>query len=212
MTQIIAFSGRKQSGKSTSSDYIHNIMSGKGISSKIYSFADPLKQDICMNMLGLTYAQCYGTDEDKNTLTSIKWSDIPGYEETWISRKDYDNSGYMTARQVMEVVGTNIFRKIKNSVWVDATINKINNEKPDIAIITDCRFPNEVNSILNNDGIVIRLTLDLFRSQSDSEKALDSDYYDWSNFSCIIHNNDMTEKEKNLSIKTFLEHKGLLTL
>ena len=35
---------------------------------KIYSFADPLKKDICMDMFGLTYEQCYGTDEEKNKL------------------------------------------------------------------------------------------------------------------------------------------------
>jgi hypothetical protein len=33
---------------------------------KIYNFADVLKQDICMNILGLEYDQCYGSDDEKN--------------------------------------------------------------------------------------------------------------------------------------------------
>ena len=75
MTYILSFSGRKQSGKSTSADYIislineHHIMLRENryelnMSCKIYSFADPLKQDICINILGLTYDQCYGSDEE----------------------------------------------------------------------------------------------------------------------------------------------------
>ena len=54
MTTIIAFAGRKQSGKTTCAQFVNNILSTLG-SVQIYNFADPLKQDICMNMLGLTY-------------------------------------------------------------------------------------------------------------------------------------------------------------
>ena len=72
MTHILSFSGRKQSGKSTSADYIISLITQTDIkirenrhelnmSYKIYSFADPLKQDICINILGLTYDQCYGS-------------------------------------------------------------------------------------------------------------------------------------------------------
>ena len=212
MTKIIAFSGRKQSGKSTGSEYTQLLMSNKNISSKIYSFADPLKMDICMNMLGLTYDQCYGSDEHKNTITSILWENIPGYDKSWEYRYDIDSSGFMTARQVMEVIGTDIFRRIKNSIWVDATLNKINNEKPDVAIIPDCRFPNEVNEILACDGYVIRLTLDPFGAMSKSESALDPENYSWSNFSIIIENGKMSIQEKESSILNFLQSKGILPL
>lgn len=42
-----------------------------------FSFADPLKS-IAMQLFGLTRKQCFGTDEDKNTLTDIIWKDMPG--------------------------------------------------------------------------------------------------------------------------------------
>ncbi|GAG82717.1 unnamed protein product [marine sediment metagenome] len=44
---------------------------------KLYSFASPLK-NLCMDILGLTHEQCYGTDDQKNTLTHLKWEDMPG--------------------------------------------------------------------------------------------------------------------------------------
>ena len=40
---------------------------------RIYGLADTLK-DLCIDILGLSYDQAYGTDEDKNSLTNISWS------------------------------------------------------------------------------------------------------------------------------------------
>ena len=173
--------------KIDTSDYIINQVYNK-ISpvAKIYSFADPLKQDICMNILGLTYDQCYGSDEDKNQLTDLVWPD--------------ENNRQMSARDVMQYIGTDIFRKVKPNVWVDATINRIKRDNPKIAIITDCRFPNEVQAIKNNGGKIVRLTKDPFQSDHISETILDSNVYDWSNFDYIIDNSNMTILEQCLSL------------
>lgn len=197
MTKIVAFSGRKQSGKTTGSHYVESLINNKGlpISYRIYNFADPLKEDICMNILGLTYEQCYGSDDDKNTMTNLVWE-----------------NEQLTARRAMEVIGTDIFRKLRSEVWVEATMRKIERDNIDLAIIPDCRFPNEVDTILNANGYVIRLELDPFNSQSNSEKALDRDKYDWSRFSLVINNSNLGLEEKNLQILDFLSNKGILPL
>ena len=205
MTYILSFSGRKQSGKSTSADYITSLINEYHImlrenryelnmSCKIYSFADPLKQDICINILGLTYDQCYGSDDDKNTMTDLWWDGVQ-----------------LTAREAMEIIGTKIFRVLKTNVWADATINKIKKENVDLAIISDCRFPNEVESVKNSGGINIRLDLDPFHSNSISENSLDQDVYDWSNFDIIIKNSKMTIEEKNKEILRFLYDYNILS-
>ena len=205
MTYILSFSGRKQSGKSTSADYIISLITQTDIkirenrhelnmSYKIYSFADPLKQDICINILGLTYDQCYGSDDDKNTMTDLWWDGVQ-----------------LTAREAMEIIGTKIFRALKTNVWADATINKIKKENVDLAIISDCRFPNEVEVVKNSGGINIRLDLDPFHSNSISENSLDQDVYDWSNFDIIIKNSKMTIEEKNKEILRFLYDYNILS-
>lgn len=206
MTKIIAFSGRKQSGKSTSGEYIKDLIySIKPTTSvKTYSFADPLKRDICINLLGLTEQQCYGSDEDKNSLTKIRWENMFGY--------DANSTGLMTAREVMEYVGTKIFRKIKNDIWVTATLKQIEKDKPDIALLLDNRFPNEVDPILEIGGYVIRLTRNPFHSTTEPEVALDPDKYDWNKFSCIIDNYDCTIDQKNYLIKRFLIKQGIISL
>ena len=196
MTHILSFSGRKQSGKSTSADYIISLINEHkfNMSYKIYSFADPLKQDICMNILGLTYDQCYGSDDDKNTMTDLWW-----------------DGAQLTAREAMEIIGTKIFRALKTNVWVDATINKIKKENVDLAIISDCRFPNEVGAVKNSGGLNIRLELDPFHSDAISENSLDQDVYDWSNFDIIIKNSKMTIEEKNREITRFLYDYNILS-
>lgn len=212
MTKILAFSGRKQSGKSSSGEFVQKLIqnTNASITCGLYSFADPLKQTICIDLLGLTEHQCYGSDDDKNSLTNIKWKSMPDYNISWTFSKDHDPSGFMTARQVMEFVGTRIFREIKQDIWVDATIRRIQKDSYDLAIILDTRFPDEVDAILNAGGYVIRLARDPFHSYSEPEIALDPDRYDWSKFSLIIDNTNMNEAGKNSLISKFITENNIL--
>lgn len=198
MTKIIAFAGRKQSGKTTCSWYIENLVFRDFQLShkcKIYNFADPLKKDICINILGLTYDQCYGDDNKKNELTNIVW-----------------NNTRLTAREVMQFVGTDIFRKMKQDVWASATITKIKNESIDIAIIADCRFPNEVEAVKNAGGYVIKLTRNPYNSDHESETALDETNYSNANFDLIINNAHLNIEQQNHEVHNFLKKKGILPL
>jgi hypothetical protein len=198
MTNIVAFAGRKQSGKTTCSEFLEKI--GNGIiypynSTKIYNFADPLKNDICINILGLTKNQCYGTDEQKNELVECYWE-----------------NKQLTAREVMQMVGTDMFRAMKNNVWSSATIRKIETDNPALAIVADCRFPNEVEAIKKVGGFVIKLTRNPHGSTHSSETALDIDNYDQSNFDLIIDNRTISIQQQNNILTLFLQEKGILPL
>jgi hypothetical protein len=190
---IIAFAGRKQSGKTTSAEFVSNLF-GQLSNTKIYNFADPLK-NLCIDILGLEYRQCYGSDEDKNQLVNCYW----------------DNK-QLTAREVLQIVGTDMFRNMQNHVWSNATIRQILRDQPDIAIIADCRFPNEVTAIKNVGGIVIKLSRNPHHSEHTSEIALDPDRYDQSLFDLVIDNDNMTITEQNKAIYEFLHFRGILPL
>ena len=191
---IIAFAGRKQSGKTTSCEFVQSLFTNK--KTKIYNFADPLKQ-LCIDIFGLTYNQCYGTDENKNELVDCYW---PGIDSK------------MTAREVLQYVGTDVFRAMQHNVWSSATIRFIQKEQPDIALIADCRFPNEVEAVKNAGGLVVKLNRNLYESTHASETALDATNYDQSNFDLTIANLNGGIDEKNNIIKNFLTHKGILQL
>lgn len=195
MTKIIAFAGRKQSGKTTCSEFIKNVVPNKSDDIKIYNFADALKQDICINILGLSYDQCYGDDQSKNMITDIKWNDK-----------------FLTAREVMQFVGTDIFRKMKEDVWTQATLTKIMKEQPKLAVIADCRFPNEVEAVKKHNGLVIKLTRNPFNSDHSSETALDINNYDHANFDIVITNHLLTVNHQNEVVYKFLKKKGFLPL
>lgn len=196
MTKIIAFAGRKQSGKTTCSEFVLKYYNGAiepFNGAKIYNFADPLKKDICMNILGLSYEQCYGEDIDKNKETDIVW-----------------NGRKLTAREVMQFVGTDIFRQMKHDVWAGATIKKIKQEQPELAIIADCRFPNEVEAVKNAGGLVIKLNRNPHNSDHASETALDENNYPIKNFDLVVYNENISIQEQNRTILTFLKNKRVL--
>jgi|688.fasta_scaffold00281_31 hypothetical protein len=193
-TKIIAFSGRKQSGKTICSEFLKGLLLSNGYSDvEIYNFADPLKEDICMNMFGLSYAQCYGEDHNKNELVDAYWEDKQ-----------------LTARDLMQLIGTDLFRKLNNNIWVNALINKIKKSKLQVVIVSDCRFPNEIEAIKNNGGIVFRLNRNPHKSEHISESILDACRYDWNNFNAIINNEHMTVREQYDKLKKLMLHFNVL--
>lgn len=163
---------------------------------KIYSFADPLKE-MCINVLGLTEAQCYGTEEEKNSLTDWIWEKVPFRIE--------GKSGFMTAREVMQYWGTEVFRKVDPNIWVKATMRKIEKDNPQWAVLCDVRFPNEANAILNTpEGHVVRFTRKVDNDTHRSEVALD----DYEKFSATVDNSEIDIHEKNANLYVALVELG----
>lgn len=210
MIKIIAFAGRKQSGKTSCCQFVQEqfdianqsatvLVSDHAIhnhnrASHIYNFADPLKK-MCMEILGLSYQQCYGSDEEKNELVNCIWS---------------ESGERMSAREVMQYLGTDIFRKMQHNVWADATIRKIQNDNIPLSLIADCRFPNEVEAVKSAGGLVIKLNRNLYNSQHDSETALDEDRYDNSKFDLIIDNRSLQISETHQLVLNYLQMKKVL--
>jgi hypothetical protein len=193
--KIIAFAGRKQSGKTTSAEFVKELYTGStGKNAKIYNFADPLK-NLCIDILGLEYKQCYGTDEDKNELVNCYW-----------------NNNQLSAREVLQIVGTEMFRTMQENVWSAATIRLISKENFPLSIIADCRFPNEVEAIKSVGGTVIKLNRNPYNSLHISEIALDAENYDQQIFDLIINNSDLNISQQNRIIHTFLLDQGILPL
>lgn len=190
---------------------------------KVYNFADMLKQEVCMKILGLTYEQCYGTDEQKNSLTVLNWEDMPGVisnkllwddisHTSLVDTMTYHTSGIMTAREVMQYVGTQIFRKMYADVWAASTLRRIVDEAAGYALITDCRFSNEVDAIQKAGGKVIRLTRDPHHDMHNSETALDKENFDWNKFDAVIDNANMTIEEQNVALYKVLKSWNMLPI
>ena len=117
---------------------------------KIYAFADVLKE-FAVDVLGLEHNQVYGTNEEKNSPTHLLWENMP----------TGNNKGPMTGREVLQYFGSDICRKMYENIWFDACIRRIRKDNPDLALISDVRFPNEIKCVQDEGGIVFGLPRDI---------------------------------------------------
>ena len=248
MTRILAFAGKKQSGKNSCCSFLHgyqmrsyHIVNDFGIDKsgnlvvdtlsvgadgeettskgvldvtrndlefgmwaaenmwpfvKHYSFASSLKE-IAHGLFGLTKKQCYGTDLDKNSPTWLKWEDMPGYKGK--------KKGRLTAREFLQFFGTDICRKIHPDIWTDRTLKSIREEDSLMAVISDCRFPNEAEAVRTAGGKIIKLTRGIDGDKHSSETSVDAIEYD-----TVIDNTDLSMMETNVEIISTLEGWGWL--
>lgn len=221
---LVGLIGKKCSGKTSICNFLQRNKTELGFTDvRKYSFAGPLKE-LCINILGLSPEQVYGTEEQKNSLTRYKWEDLPHYYEIKLNvlRNKYGTVnnlpslieedkiefpiGFMTAREVLQQVGTEIFRRMYCDIWAEACIRHILKDTENIldksgvlCLIDDMRFPNEVSVVKRTGGKTVKLTRDIYSGQDQhtSETMLDADKYDWSNFDAIIKNSELTLTQQN---------------
>lgn len=182
--RYIVLSGKKQVGKDTAAGMIRRVLENEGKRVAEFAFAKPLK-DMCVQILGISREGAYGTDAQKNALSHIVWDGMPPavrmkYAKVPDTTVGVSNgmiyasprSGPMTNREVLQVIGTDIFRSIYNDVWAKAPFNI--EWDVDIVILTDCRFPNEKSVTEESGGVIIRLERITGLSDNHiSETALD---------------------------------------
>lgn len=200
--RLIGISGRKQSGKSSSADFLLKNLHKRVM---IRNFSDSLKEIVWLSFdyghnTVETFRQLYATDESKKHILPCGHS----------------------VRYLLQYIGTDIFRKLDHDCWINAFGKwKEHYKYKDCIIIADVRFPNEVKYIQSKGGIVIRLLRTPFpEDKHESETALDiieqydSSLYDSTqdddmlHFNATIDNRNMTLEEKNLSVLNTVE--GLL--
>ena len=200
---IIGIAGAKSSGKSTLANHLFyqliDISKTSPPSCKIFNWADALK-DFCINILGLSYEMCHGNEDHKNVLTRYSWDKMPMEVRMNNSQNNIPRTGFMTARNVMQVVGTDIIRKFfSDDIWINATVSKMNIVNPLVALIADTRFKAEVNALLDlPDTYLIYLKRNPYKDNHWGEKDLeDYDFSIWGERFLEIDNSNMKEQDKN---------------
>jgi hypothetical protein len=130
---IIGFTGRKYHGKDTAAKQLINV------GYKPMSFAEPIK-DVAKLLFGFSENQVNGNQKE-----------------------ELDSRWNITPREVVQFIGTELFREqiqrllpnIGDEFWVKSLENRI--PKDTNVVITDVRFPNEVEMIHRLGGKVIRV-------------------------------------------------------
>lgn len=129
MKKIVGLTGLKGSGK----DEVANIIS-RNYGHVRVAFADPLK-DVIKTIFGVTEEEL--TDRVKKEKVLDRWP-------------------YCSPRQLLQFIGTDMFRAYYPGVWVKAWQNRVMSiDAPVVA--SDVRFVDEADLIRSMGGLIIRV-------------------------------------------------------
>ena len=137
---IIGVVGLIGAGKDTMADYLVNIHQFRR-----ESFANTLKDAV---------SAVFGWDRDLlegRTRHSREWREQ--VDAWWADRL---NMPELTPRWVLQYWGTEVMRRgFHDDIWIASIENKIRNSSDNV-VLSDCRFPNEIASIRNAGGRIVR--------------------------------------------------------
>jgi hypothetical protein len=128
-TKIVGLGYKARQGKTFVADA---MKAAGGDRVKLYAFAEELK----------TFCR------DHHDELFATYPDVPK------TQKDDPIYGYTA---MLQHYGTNVVRAANPNHWVETLTKRIEAEKPEIAVITDVRFPNEAQFVKDNDGVLIRI-------------------------------------------------------
>lgn len=112
--------------------------------------------------------------------------------------------GPMTAREVMQVFGTDLMRNMfDDKIWVNATFREMNREAPDFALLPDMRFPSELDPWIAHGGYIIRLMRDV--SDGDPHPSETSfDGWNWESYGdrvLVVHKDATIEEVREQAVE-----------
>jgi hypothetical protein len=137
---IISISGLIGSGKDTIADYLVNRYEFRR-----ESWAGTLKDAV---------SSVFGWDRillEGKTAESRKWRELP--DKWWSERLNME----VTPRRILQLWGTDVCRDhYHDDIWIASLENKLRKTNDNV-VISDSRFPNELNSVKRLGGITIRV-------------------------------------------------------
>ena len=219
MKKVYLISGKMQSDKNQFADFLQKELEEKGQKVSTDLFAKSLKDGCKNDFLLLSQvlesvsqqiknAVNLFTDTRENMLNPSITQNIDNVidklkikDENW-----YEDKTEIT-RCILQIYGTEIFRnRVDNNWWVNQVKNRSIESDSNAIIVTDCRFPNEITGMYdeNYETIIIRINRNINTpkqmSLHDSETALDN----WKIWDYVVENNGTLEDLKS-SASTIIE-------
>ncbi len=190
---IIGFAYQARSGKDTAIGFILEEFS-KTHAVERHSFADALKREVC------------GKEKELCEQYNIPYDENPPMDDPLC------NSIHGKQRALLQWYGTEFRRKQDENYWVNKLKEHLDSlaHKPQVVLIGDSRFPNEMQFIKSNKGIVVHVDRPNYDSglteeqkNHPSETALKEYTFDYT-----LSNDCSLEEYKKKACELFLEIYG----
>lgn len=201
---IFGFGHRARHGKDTVAAAIKTARGNRRpYDIQIYGFAGELKKEVN------DYAERWGGMKELFN-PSLKFKQTNGNVTSLPAWVAYDQDPDMTdplcplgkQRTLLQWWGTEFRRAVNENYWVERLAQRLAEEKPEIAFITDMRFPNEA-AFVKKYGEIIKVYRPGLASPNShiSEEALAHLRDD--EWGALIINNGSLENLKALAVQTF---------
>lgn len=156
---IIGIMGHKGAGKDTLGDrLISSLIRSEGCLQSgleyvnTYAFADRIK-NVCIELFDLNYDDCHGPSENRSRNTNWYWHEC---NDKLIKQFDANPHDPITVRELLQIIGTEIFRKhFSDKIWIKLIKKDIMSSDDQVSIITDVRLKRELQSIKEWGGYTI---------------------------------------------------------
>lgn len=193
---VILIGGKKFSGKSTLAREIsEKLRIIYDVS--IVSYADTPKQLLTKGGI-VTNEQMYGSEEQKNTLTSVHTSTV----DPCIIKKNGWKEGFLTGRQVIQLFANDLCKQLLDMIWVNCAkvdIYESLHHGSSICIIDDYRFGELEKRMPFHIKTIV---LDLKDPSTNTDKHVSETSLDYTNADLVL----VTDKTdpNNLTFNTDL--------
>lgn len=202
---VFGFGHRARHGKDTVAKMIKEER-GAQYDIRIYSFAAELKDEVNQNALASGGMKNLFGPDMVYTQTNGNFVSLPN----WVQ---YEENPDMSdplcplgkQRTLLQWWGTEFRRSADPDYWVNKLAKRLAQDKPEIALITDTRFPNEVNFVRQYGDVikVHRSSLPILPGGHPSEEALaHMKDCDWD---AVIYNDGSLEDLKKQALYVFDE-------
>ena len=223
MKKVILISGKLQSGKNQFAEYLQKafekkVITVKGneyieqdyrpykISSDLFarSLKDWCKEDFAklsavlenlseqikskINLYSDTREHMIAPDaldDIENTVDQLKIRD-----DNW-----YEDKTEIT-RVILQLYGTDIFRKrVDDNFWVQQMKDRVLASNSDIILITDTRFPNEIEGMYDDsyETVAIRIQRNINTQERIASHASETSLDNWTEWDYVVENNGSLE-------------------
>ena len=222
MRYVVLVCGKMRSGKDQFAKYVEEEFKNAGKAVVFDKFAQDLKDGCAHDFKDMATVINSRIDNIKAMLmnfTSMHFTDSGsrGILDEMFKNLDalaiqphnwYEDKTAIT-RSILQIYGTEIFRdRVKESYWVDKVYDRVTSSESDVTLVTDTRFPNEIEVFSkeflgHNDlgAVSVRVSRGTgIIDEHPSETALDS--YDC--FSYEIDNNGSLD-DLRAAAKAFVE-------